>query len=68
MPTVRTTMQPDKPIEVGDAEYLDLKRQDLLIGDGEQPEPAPQTAAEAPTTTTAPAATKKTGAAGSKEN
>lgn len=28
---VRTTMQPDREIEVGDAEYLDLTRQALLV-------------------------------------
>lgn len=62
MPTVRTTMQPDREIEVGDVEYLDLKRQGLLLEDPPaQPAPAP----------TAPAAMKKTttaGAAGSKES
>lgn len=62
MPTVRTTFQPDKPIEVGDVEYLDLKRQGLLLEDPSAPQPAP--------VLTAPAATKKTtaGAAGSKES
>jgi hypothetical protein len=44
MPKVRTTMQPDVEIEVGDAEYLDLKRQGLLV---EEPAPAPATAAPA---------------------
>lgn len=39
MPTVRTTMQPDREIEVGDADYLDLKRQGLLV---EDPAPEPQ--------------------------
>lgn len=29
--TVRTTMQPDVDIEVGDAEYLDLQRLGLLL-------------------------------------
>lgn len=70
MPTVRTTMQPDREIEVDDAEYLDLQRQGLLVGDDGTP-PAPQTAAGAPTTTPAPAAPKKTtstGGAGSKES
>ena len=62
MPTVRTTMQPDKESEVGDVEYLDLKRQGLLLEDPPPSQPAP-----APT---APAAVKKTttGAAGSKES
>jgi hypothetical protein len=60
MPTVRTTMQPDREIEVDAAEYLDLKRQGLLVEeDADQdvppatatpaaPEPAPQPAAVAP--------------------
>jgi hypothetical protein len=62
MPTVRTTMRPDQPIEVGDVEYLDLKRQGLLAE-----EAAPST----PAATAAPAAPAKkpaTGAAGSKES
>ncbi len=61
MPTVRTTMRPDQPIEVGDVEYLDLKRQGLLLEDP-APQPAPAPAA--------PAVVKKTtaGAAGSKES
>ncbi|MGW3821801.1 hypothetical protein ACWEAF_05700 [Streptomyces sp. NPDC005071] len=33
MRTVRTTSQPDKLIEVTDAEYLDLKRWGVLIED-----------------------------------
>lgn len=45
MRTVRTTMRPDVEIEVGDAEYLDLKRQGLLVDD-ETPEPAAQPAAK----------------------
>lgn len=48
MPTVRTTFQPDKPIEVGDVEYLDLKRQGLIVEDEAAPTPAPITAAAAP--------------------
>jgi hypothetical protein len=56
--TVRTTMQPDREIEVNDADYLDLKRQGLLA---ENPEAAPAAA---------PAPAKKTtaGPAGSKES
>ncbi len=62
MPTVRTTMQPDREIEVGEVEYRDLKRQGLLLEDPPAPTPAPAPAA--------PAAVKKTttGAAGSKES
>lgn len=61
MPTVRTTMQPDKEIEVGEADYLDLQRQGLLVQEG--------TAAPAPTPAVSPAVTKKTsGTAGSKES
>jgi hypothetical protein len=60
MPTIRTTMQPDKQIDVDDAEYIDLQRQGLLIEEdpGQDvppataapaaPEPAPQPAAVAP--------------------
>lgn len=63
MPTVRTTMQPDREFEVGDAEYLDLKRQGLLLLEDTPPsQPAPIPAA--------PAVVKKTtaGTAGSKES
>ena len=64
--TVRTTMQPDQPVEVGDAEYLDLKRQGLLAEDEPVPTPPPATAAA----TAAPAvpAKKTAGPAGSKES
>ncbi|MFD4596720.1 hypothetical protein ACFWPQ_01680 [Streptomyces sp. NPDC058464] len=37
--TVRTTMRPDQEIEVGDADYLDLHRQGLLIEENPAPEP-----------------------------
>jgi hypothetical protein len=62
MPTIRTTMQPDKEIEVGDAEYLDLKRQGLLVED--------DAAEDVPPATAAPAnpAKKASGVAGSKES
>jgi hypothetical protein len=62
MPTVRTTMRPDQPIEVDDAEHLDLQRQGLLVeADADQ---------SAPPATAAPAnpAKKTSGAAGSKES
>jgi hypothetical protein len=60
MPTVRTTMQPDREIEVDAAEHLDLQRQGLLVEDG----PAP--VAEAAPSAVTP---KKTASsAGSKEN
>jgi hypothetical protein len=62
MPTIRTTMRPDKEIEVGDAEYLDLQRQGLLVE---------ETATEdVPSATAAPAnpAKKASGVAGSKES
>jgi len=53
---IRTTMQPHLQVEVGDAEYLDLQRQGLLIED-----PAPTTPAPAPAIKKAvpPAATKE---------
>lgn len=61
--TVRTTMRPDQPIEVDDADYLDLQRMGLLVDDN-VPAAAPQTVAPA-----TPAPVKKTsGAAGSKES
>jgi hypothetical protein len=63
MPTVRTTMQPDLEIEVGDAEYLDLKRQGLLVEADAHESVPPATAAPA-VPTKKPAA----GAAGSKES
>lgn len=61
MPTVRTTMQPDQPIEVGEVEYLDLKRQGLLLEDEPATAPAPAAAPATP-------AKKTSGAAGSKES
>lgn len=62
MPTVRTTMQPDKEIEVDAAEYLDLKRQGLLVEDTATEDVPPATAAPANP------AKKTTGAPGSKES
>lgn len=61
MPTVRTTMRPDQPIEVGDVEYADLKAQGLLVED----EPAP---ASAPAPALAAPVKKTSGVAGSKES
>lgn len=55
MPTVRTTIQPHVALEVGDAEYVDLKRQGLLIEE------------EAPTAAPAAAPAKTNIAAKSKE-
>lgn len=40
MPIVRTTIQPHVELEVGDAEYLDLQRQGLLIEDAPATPPA----------------------------
>lgn len=57
MPKIRTTMRPDVEIEVGDAEYLDLKRQGLLVGDTT---PLPDASAPADRKA-APAATSKEG-------
>lgn len=43
MPIVRTTLRPDVEVEVGEADYLDLKRQGLLVEDAlTVPAPAPQ--------------------------
>ena len=52
---VRTTLRPDQDVEVGDAEYLDLKRDGLLVDD---PEP-PAAAAPAPKKAATPATTKE---------
>ena len=54
--TIATTMQPDKPIEVDDAEYVDLMRQGLVLVDHTE-----QAAAAAPATKKAaqPAASKE---------
>lgn len=38
---IRTTMRPDVEIEVGDAEYLDLQREGLLVEDNEPAAPPP---------------------------
>lgn len=40
---IRTTMRPDQVIEVGEAEYLDLQRDGLLVEDNEPAAPAPVT-------------------------
>lgn len=58
MPTVRTTMRPDQEIQVGDAEYVDLQRQGLLVVPIEPP-----TAPAEPATTkkAAPSASNKEG-------
>jgi hypothetical protein len=68
---VRTTMRPDQEIEVDDAEYLDLKRQGLLVEETAEEEVPPATAAPAaPEAPPQPAAVapKKPSSAGSKEN
>lgn len=54
MPTVRTTIQPHVELEVSDAEYLDLKRQGLLIE-----ETAAATPAAAPAKTPAAKSSKE---------
>ena len=61
MPTVRTTMHPDREIDVDDATYLDFQRQGLLLD-----EPAPS-APDAPAAPATPSK-KSAGAAGSKES
>lgn len=52
---ISTTMQPDKPLEVEDTEYLDLKRQGLIAVDHTE-----QAAAAAPATTKKAAASAAT--------
>jgi hypothetical protein len=59
--TVRTTMQPDREIEVDDADYLDLQRQGLLLADASKT--VTTLAVPEPTTTK-----KTSGVAGSKES
>ncbi|MFE3031580.1 hypothetical protein ACFXKY_08015 [Streptomyces canus] len=69
MPTVRTTMQPDKEIEVGDAEYLDLDRQGLLVKEDAGQDVPPATAAPAtPEAPPQPAAVAPKKPGTSKEN
>jgi len=53
---IATTMQPDKPIEVEDPEYLDLKRQGLVLIDYAVQAAATETAT---TKKAAPSATSK---------
>lgn len=50
---IATTMQPDKKIEVEDAEYLDLKRDGLIATDHTEQAtaPAPATSKAAKTAT-----------------
>lgn len=38
MPTVRTTIRPDRPIEVDDIEYAQLKADGLLVEENQTPE------------------------------
>jgi hypothetical protein len=50
---VRTTMQPDVEIEVGDAELLDLQRSGLLTKDPKKdPEELPEARGSRPPATT----------------
>jgi hypothetical protein len=58
MPTVRTSIQPHVDLEVGDAEYLDLKRQGLLIEDAETPTDTERTHTPAAAPAKFPAAAK----------
>jgi hypothetical protein len=60
MPIVRTTMQPDREIDVDDATFLDFQRQGILL----DPEPAPS----APDPTAAPATTEKKSATTAKSS
>jgi hypothetical protein len=60
MPTARTTMQPDVDLEVSDTEYVDLKRQGLLVEEAEGDKPAPAVApAAAPAKSPATAKSKE---------
>lgn len=55
MPIVRTTLQPDRAIEVSSAELLDLQRQGLLV----EPDPVPAPAVRAASAKTPTAAKAK---------
>lgn len=61
---VTTTIKPDEEIEVGDAEFTDLSRQDLILSSVPPPTPVPPggdqpITAPAPRTATRPRAEKK---------
>lgn len=58
---ISTTMRPERQVEVGDAEYLDLKRQGLIAHDYSKPAtPAPPPApAERTSKKAAPTAASK---------
>lgn len=58
MTLIRTTMQPHLEVEVGDAEYLDLKRQGLLV---EAPAPTTPAASAPAIKKAAPSALTKEG-------
>jgi hypothetical protein len=61
--TISTTMRPGDPIQVGDAEYLDLKRQGLIAVDYDEQAATQTPPATAERTATikkaAPSATSK---------
>ncbi|WP_406170342.1 hypothetical protein OIE52_39340 [Streptomyces canus] len=61
MPTVRTTIRPDQPLEVDDTEYAQLKADGLLVEEDQTPEAT----AAAPAT---PAKKTTSGPTGSKES
>lgn len=58
---VRTTMRPDVEVEVGDADYLDLKRQGLLAAVVEESPPSAPALGPAVTKKAAPSAANKEG-------
>jgi hypothetical protein len=60
MRTVRTTMQPDREIEVDDATFVDFQRQGILLD--------PESAPSAPSATAAPATTEKKSATTAKSS
>lgn len=58
MPTIRTSMQPWRDVEVSDAEHLDLQRQGLIHSDEST---APAAAPKKPPAPSAPGGTTKEG-------
>lgn len=61
MPTVRTTMRPDLELDVDPIEYLDLKRQGLLVEPAAEPPPSVPDPGPAITKKAAPSAATKEG-------
>jgi hypothetical protein len=48
MPTIRTTINPETPIDVSETEFIDLTRQGLIAPDQPAPLTRPTVAPDAP--------------------